>query len=88
MPVALRDKVRARAAKKGQTMSRYLIELIRRDAGQLSLDEWLGLVRSQPRIPTRGLTSPAQAVREAGEERAEHLAGIFRERDRARRGRA
>ncbi len=87
MPVALRDKVRVRAAKKRQTMSQYLIDLIRKDAEQLSLDEWLDLVRANP-IKTRGRMSAAQAVREAREARAEHLAHVFRERDRARRVRA
>jgi hypothetical protein len=81
-------KVRERADKKNQTMSQYLIDLIRKETEHLSLEEWLDLVRRQPPTPVRGIITAAQAVREAREERAEHLANIFRERDRARKARA
>lgn len=79
LPVALRDKVRARADKKGQTMSEYLTELIARDVSQPSLEEWLEEVKRHP-IPTHGDMSGAQAVREAREERAEQLAKAAEER--------
>lgn len=72
MPVALRDKLRARAARKGRTMSQYLIELAERDVAQPSLEEWLERLRNRPVIRHR--MTGAQAVREAREERAERLA--------------
>jgi hypothetical protein len=74
MPPALRQKVRERAGKKGLTMSQYLIEVIRRETEQPSMEEWLEEVRSWEPIPVRGGMTAAQAVREAREERAEHLA--------------
>lgn len=84
LPTALRDKVRLRAKRKGQTMSQYLIEILEREHAQPSLEEWLEEILSQPRTALRG--DPAQAVREAREEREEQLAANFRRirGDRAR----
>ena len=79
VPVALREKVRARAAKKGQTMSQYVTEVLQRETAHLSLDEWLDLVRRN-RIPVHGGMTGAEAVREAREERAEQLARDAEER--------
>lgn len=76
VPVALRDKVRQRAERKGQTMSQYLIEVLQREHAQPSLDEWLDDVLRQPRTNVRMDT--AQILREAREEREEHLAGHLR----------
>ncbi len=63
VPTSLRNKVRARATKKGQTMSQYLIDLIRTDTSRPTLDEWLEQARRWTPIPTR--MTGAQAVREA-----------------------
>jgi predicted DNA-binding protein len=85
MPVPLRDEVSRRAAKKGQTMSQYLTELIeRRIKEEESLEKWLDEVRRWEPIPVAPGTDVAQAIREAREERAEHLAQIFSETDRRR----
>ncbi len=74
LPVALRDKVRARAEKQGRTMSQYVIEVLRKETDHPSLEEWLDELRRLPPIPIRGGMTAAQAVREAREERAEQLA--------------
>lgn len=82
-PTILRDRLRARARRIGKTMSQYAIEVLERDLSRPSLQEWLDEVRRH-RIPVRGGMSAAQAVREAREERADHLAQIFA----VRRGRS
>lgn len=63
VPVALREKVRRRANRRGQTMSQYLIDLVRNDADQMSMEEFLAKVRRWKPLPHR--MSGAQAVREA-----------------------
>lgn len=88
LPVTLREKVRARAGKKGQTMSEYVIDLLRKETGHSSLEEWLDELRRLPPIPVKGVMTAAQAVRDAREERAEQLARGFEERERARRSRS
>lgn len=80
-PSALLEKLRARAGKAGKTMSRYAIEVLERDLSHPSLEEWLEKVRRHP-IPVHGDMSAAQALREAREEREEHLASLFRPRSR------
>jgi len=75
LPVALRDKVRRRAKRKGQTMSQYLIEVLEREHARPTLDEWLDEILSGPR--SRSTMDVAQAVREAREEREEQLAANF-----------
>lgn len=76
MSVVLRNRVRARAAKSGQTMSQYLIGLVEKDTEGRSLEEWLEDVRRWKPIAVRPGASAAQAVREAREERSEHLASV------------
>ncbi len=73
LPVALREKVRQRAKRKGQTMSQYLIEVLEREHERPSLEEWIAEVLKGP--PSRSKMDAAQAVREAREERDKQLAG-------------
>lgn len=85
MPSALRDKVRARATKKGQTMSQHLIDVIQRAIDdQENAEAWLEKVRNWKPIPVKPGTDTAKAVREAREERAEQLARGAMERARSR----
>lgn len=63
IPSRLRDKIRTRAARKRQTMSQYLIDLIQRDTEQPSMEEFLEKVARWTPIPTR--MGGARAVREA-----------------------
>lgn len=76
LPVALREKVRRRAKRKGQTMSQYLIEVLEREHARPSLDEWIAEVLSGP--PSQSRMDTAQVLREAREEREEQLAGHLR----------
>jgi post-segregation antitoxin (ccd killing protein) len=63
VPVALREKLRARARRRGLSMSRYAIEVLERELSRPSLEEWLAEVSRQPRTTLR--ISAAQAIREA-----------------------
>jgi antitoxin FitA len=71
----LLEKLRARAQSKGKTMSQYAIDLLEEDLSRPTLDEVLERIRRH-RIPVRPGISAAQAVREAREERAAHLADV------------
>lgn len=84
IPPEIVAKVRERAGKKGRTMSQYLIDLIERGMDeQEKLENWLDEVRTWEPIPVAPGTDVAQAVREAREERAEHLANVVTGRDRS-----
>jgi len=65
IPIATRDKLRREAESKGVSMSKYLIDLIERDVPTvLPLEEWLAMVRKNPRIdlgrPAADLVHEAQ----------------------------
>lgn len=45
VPIATRDRVRARARASGRSMSEYVLALIDRDLGRPTLDEWFAEVR-------------------------------------------
>ena len=50
IPVRTRDALRSKAESNGKSMSEYLIDLVDRDIGKLTLDDWLDLVAKNPRI--------------------------------------
>jgi hypothetical protein len=50
IPVKTRDALRHKAESKGVSMSQYLIDLIQRDVQTMPLDEWIAMVRKNPRI--------------------------------------
>ena len=50
IPVKLRDDLRRKAESKGVSMSQYLIDLIHRDVQKMPLDEWIAMVRKNPRV--------------------------------------
>jgi post-segregation antitoxin (ccd killing protein) len=66
IPVKLRDELRRKAKSKGVSMSQYLIELIQRDVPKMPLDEWIAMVRKNPRIDI-GM-SAAELLREVRDE--------------------
>src|SRR5258708_7833896 len=66
IPVKLRDELRRKAESKGVSMSQYLIELIQRDVPKMPLDEWIAMVRKNPRIDI-GM-SAAELLREVDDE--------------------
>lgn len=66
MPVALRERLRARATRRGVSMSQYVIERLRQDLDLPTIEEWLGEVAKLPKIDLAALgTSGAHLVREA-----------------------
>jgi plasmid stability protein len=69
MPVALRERLRARAMRKGLSMSQYVIEQLKSDLERPTINEWLDEVARLPKVDlaAHGLTA-AQLVREAREE--------------------
>lgn len=67
IPVALRDNLRRRAARKGVSMSQYVVQKLRADLERPSLDEWLDDLRTLRPVDLGGLTG-ADLVREGREE--------------------
>ena len=67
MPVALRERLRRRADRKGLSMSQYVIELLRADLSRPTVDEWIGDVGKLPPVDFGGRTS-AELVRDARRE--------------------
>lgn len=65
IPRELRAKVRRQSERSGQTMSQYVIELIRNAPEQPSVEEWLKMVRSWKPIPVKPGADVAKALREA-----------------------
>ena len=66
VPDDLHRKLKARAAERGQSLSDYLLEIIRIEAEQPTLEEWLARVKS--REPVDFELSSAELVRELREE--------------------
>jgi hypothetical protein len=50
IPIATRDKLRRKARSSGVSMSKYLIDLIDREVDTMPLDEWIAMVRKNPRV--------------------------------------
>lgn len=69
VPALVRDRLRRRAAGKGQSMSAYVIDLLRGDLDRPTMDEWVEEVRGLPRIGLPPGVTAADLVREAREER-------------------
>ena len=67
VPVALRERLRRRAAGKGVSMSQYVIEILKDDLARPAMAEWLAEVGKLPPIDMGGKTS-AELVREGRKE--------------------
>jgi len=67
VPVALRERLRRRADRKGLSMSQYMIELLNDDLARPSIAEWAAEVGKLPPVDFGGKTS-AELVREARRE--------------------
>jgi len=50
IPIATRDKLRRKAKSTGVSMSKYLIDLIDREVETMPLEQWLAMVRKNPRV--------------------------------------
>ncbi|HEY8807329.1 MAG TPA: hypothetical protein VIN70_07070 [Candidatus Limnocylindria bacterium] len=75
IPIAARDKLRRKAESKGVSMSQYLIDLIDREVETMPLDEWLAMVRKNPRVDI-GM-SAADLLREIHAEEDAHWDEYF-----------
>ncbi|MGH2471965.1 MAG: FitA-like ribbon-helix-helix domain-containing protein [Candidatus Limnocylindria bacterium] len=67
VPVALRDRLRRRAAGKGLSMSQYVIEILKDDLARPTVAEWASEVGKLPPIDLGGRTG-AELVRETRRE--------------------
>jgi antitoxin FitA len=67
VPVALRERLRRRAAGKGVSMSQYVIEILKDDLRRPTMAEWLAEVGRLPPINMGGETG-ADLVRAARRE--------------------
>ena len=90
IPVSLRDRLRARAERKGLSMSQYVVERLDEDLSRPTIDEWLDEVHRLPKIDLMDLgTSGAQLVGDARDEREKEIEGrILSSSTRRRRSRS
>ena len=74
IPVALREKLRDRAARKGLSMSQYVTDLVREDLDLPTIDEWLDEVAALPKVDlqARGIDT-VKLLHELSDERAEEI---------------
>jgi plasmid stability protein len=63
-PDDLKEKLRARSAQADLTMSDYVVQLVRADLAQPTMDEWLARVAELPEHPELNLMG-AQLIEEA-----------------------
>jgi plasmid stability protein len=66
VPEDLHRKLKVRAAERGQTLSDYLLEVVRLEAAQPTLEEFVRMVKS--REPVHLEQTSAEIVRELREE--------------------
>ena len=66
VPDDLHRELKVRAARSGKTLSEYLLEIVRRETRQPTMEEFLERVRSRP--PVHLEQSSADIVRELREE--------------------
>ncbi len=62
IPVALRERLRRRAGRKGLSMSQYVIEILKDDLARPTVAEWVAEVGKLPPVDFGGETS-AELVR-------------------------
>ena len=62
IPVALRERLRRRAGRKGLSMSQYVIEILKDDLSRPTVAEWVAKVGKLPPVDFGGETS-AELVR-------------------------
>jgi plasmid stability protein len=62
IPVALRERLRRRAARRGLSMSQYVIEILTDDLARPTVAEWVAEVGKLPPVDFGGETS-AELVR-------------------------
>ncbi|HYK97300.1 MAG TPA: hypothetical protein VEU77_02805 [Candidatus Acidoferrales bacterium] len=73
VPVALRERLRRRASRKGVSMSQYVTDLLDEDLAKPTIKEWLDEVAALPKIALPKDYDTAELMREEEEEREEEL---------------
>ena len=63
VPDEIHRELKVRAARKGVSLSDYLLDLARRDVGKPTMEEWLARVRARPPVQRSELSS-ADIIRE------------------------
>lgn len=71
VPEDVHDELRRRAAKRRMTVRDYLLEMIEHDQARPTMDEWLELVRSGPRVPALPDGEVVRLIHEGRGERAD-----------------
>lgn len=66
VPDDLHRKLKVRAAERGQTLSDYLLEIVRTESEQPTIEEWFERVKTRP--PVYLEQSSAEIIRELREE--------------------
>lgn len=72
IPVALRERLRRRAARKGVSMSQYVVQKLEEDLALPSMDDWLDEVAALPKADLGGVDT-AKLVRDDAAARTEEL---------------
>ncbi len=63
VPAEVRDRLRKRAARKGVSMSKYVIDLLEFEDLPLTVDDWLEEIRQSPPVPGARPGAGAEAIR-------------------------
>ncbi len=63
VPADVRDRLRKRAARKGVSMSKYVIDLLEFEDLPLTVDDWLGEIRQSAPVPGVRPGAGAEAIR-------------------------
>ena len=72
IPVALRERLRRRASRKGVSMSQYVVQRLEADLAMPPMDEWLEAVAALPKADLRGVDT-AKLMRDEDAARTEEL---------------
>jgi hypothetical protein len=83
VPERLHQELVRRARARGQTLTRYVEELLERETSRPPLEEVFARIRAAPRVDLK--VSAAQLIREARAEREGQLAARRRARRRSER---
>ena len=72
IPVALRERLRRRASRKGMSMSQYVVQRLEQDLALPPMDDWLDAVAALPKADLTGVDT-ARLVRDEDAARTEEL---------------
>lgn len=72
IPVALRERLRRRASRKGLSMSQYVVQRLEQDLALQPMDDWLDAVAALPEADLTGVDT-VQLVRDDDAARVEEV---------------